>query len=216
VRDTKKLLSARRLDDVPPQVRIGSPRDAPDRLVFQWAKQGVLHPGTNYGVVFRVAFAARMEPDEEPVTDAPAALPVEGMPTSLVLRFGWVVPPERFSESGDHFTVAGSELRAGLFGAWVLLTNQRLRWHYAGDGVPQVHPGIDVELGSGVRQLLYGDLQGRSAHQPTTIPVSGMDVEIDFFIFEATGRFYAIGFGGAYAPENLRWYDYVTQKNSEG
>lgn len=212
MREARRLLSARKLNDVPASVRIGSPHDAPDHLVLEWAKQGVLHPSTNYGVVYRAAFAQVLTPGEAPASGALSALPVEGMPTSLIMRYCWVAPPERFSETGDEFIVSGRDLSSGFLGAWVLLTNLGIRWHYTGDGAPTVHPGASAELGGGIRRLGYDELRGGSAHHQVAIPVSGTQADVDFFVFHAVGRFFAFGFAGAYAPENLRWYEYVTHQ----
>jgi len=212
LRRARKLVLARRLDDIPPEVRIGSPTDAPDRLVLLFAKRGLLHPATNYGVVYRVAFLGRMEPNEEPASDAPPGLPVEGMPTSVLLRFGWVVPPERFDESAESFSVSQKELDNATLGAWILLTNQGVRWHYTGDGVPQLHPGLDTGLGAGVRRLRYADLRGKARHNQIAVRASGRNVPIDLFIFDISGAYWAFGFVGTDASENNLWCNYVVRQ----
>jgi hypothetical protein len=182
-RELRRLLSPRQLEDVPPSVRIGSPYDSSDALVIEWAKKGVLHPGTNYGVVYRVAFAPNMNAGETPASEALPALPVEGMPTSLIMRFCWVIPHERFSDSGDEFMVSGQDFASGFLAGWVLLTNRGIRWHYTGDGAPSVHPGASIDLGEGIRRLGYKELKGRSAHHHVTMSVSDREADIDFFVF---------------------------------
>lgn len=209
----RRLVSAQRLDDVPVVVRTGSPSDLPDGLVYRMAKRGLLPPGTNYGVVYRVAFAPVLAPEEHPAEDVPSALPVDGFATSLVFRFGWAIPPDRISEAGNVFSVTQREIDHGLFGAWMLLTTRGIRWHFTGDGVPQLHPGIDANLGDGVRFLDYADLKGPSQHHQMRLSSSqGASVEMDFFVFETPRGSYAFGLSGAYAPENVRWYDYVRQQ----
>ena len=212
MRRGRKLLSARRLDDVPASVRIGSPHDAPDSLVYRLAKRGILHPQTNFGVIYRVAFAPAMKQGEQPAQGGLTALPVEGMSTSLVLRFGWVVPPERFSDSGKEFEVSERDFETSRLGAWVLLTTDGIRWHYTVDGAPQIRAGIGAGLGGGVRLLPYRELQQWSMHDHVPLPVSGRDVDIDWFVFDALETFYAFGLAGASAPENLRWYDFIREQ----
>jgi hypothetical protein len=107
VRSGRKLLSARRLDDVPASVRIGSPYDAPDSLVYR-----VLHPQTNYGVIYRVAFAPAMKQGEQPAQGALPALPVEGMPTSPILRFGGLCPQSGSPIQGTSSMSLNGTLRA--------------------------------------------------------------------------------------------------------
>jgi hypothetical protein len=138
------------------------------------------------------------------------------MPSSLIMRFGWVLPPERFSESGRKIRASGKDLESGLLGAWVLLTNRRVRWHYTGDGAPQIHPALYPNLGGDVRQLPYAAFRGRSNHHQITVAISERRADIDLFVFDAGETFYAFGFGGANAPENLKWYDLVRTDRSEG
>jgi hypothetical protein len=197
---------------VPASVRIGSPYDARDRVVYRLAKRGFLHPRTNYGVVYRIAFARDMEPGETPAPEAPSALPVDNMPTSLIMRFGWVVPPDRFAAFGDTFEVTEKDIQSFRIGAWVLLTSHAIRWHYTGDGAPQVHPGIDSRFGGGLRRLAYGELGSDSTHNQVRLLVSGTPVDVDFFVFDSKASFHAFGFAGAFAPENLNWYDFVRDR----
>jgi hypothetical protein len=185
MRRGRKLLSARRLDDVPASVRIGSPYDAPDALVYRLAKRGFLHPQTNFGVIYRVAFSDRLEAGEVPVPERPSGLAVGGMPSSLIMRFGWVIPPERFSESGQRIMASGKDLESGLLGAWVLLTNRRVRWHYTGDGAPRIHTGLYPNLGGEVRQFPYAAFRGRSNHHQIRVSTSKRPADIDLFVFEA-------------------------------
>src|SRR5690242_11483267 len=84
-------LSARTLLDVPSDVRIGSPYDASDRDVIKFAERGHLHPQTNFGVVYRVAFSPVLEPDERPGYSMGTR--VEGFPTNALFRFGFIVAP---------------------------------------------------------------------------------------------------------------------------
>ena len=215
MRRGRKLLSARRLDDVPASVRIGSLNDAPDRLVYRLARNGLLHPQTNLGVIYRVAFADRMEAGEVPTAEAPSGLQVGGMPSSLIMRFGSVIPPERFSESGRKIRASGKDLDSGLLGAWVLLTNRRVRWHYTGDGAPQIHPALYPNLGGDVRQLPYAAFRGSSNHPQINLSTIERQADIDLFVFDVGDTFYAFGFGGANAPGNLKWYEYVRTDRSE-
>jgi hypothetical protein len=211
-RKVRRLFSARNLNDVPPSVRIGSPYDADEGEVYQMAQHGLLHPGTNYGVVYRVAFKNRMGPGEEPISVAPGGLPIEGMPSTLVMRFGWVIPPERVSESGS-FQISQKEIEQGLFGAWVLLTNQGIRWHYTGDGVPGVFPGLDEGLGRGIRSITYPQVQGQSSHHVGNLAASGKTIDVDFFVFAIPAGAHGFGFSGSYQPENLRWYEFVRKQD---
>jgi hypothetical protein len=213
VRSDKQLLSARNLDDIPESVRIGSPYDADDGIVYKLAKQGILHPQANYGVVYRVAFMPQMAPSEQPISVAPSGLPVEGMPSTLALRSGWVIPPERFSDSGDDFEITPTEVRQGLFAAWVLLTNQGVRWHYTGDGVPQLHPGIDAQLGGGVRFLTYPDLQGPSDELLIQLTTQAGILDMDTFVFTTPSGFRAFAFGGSHESENRRWFEFVRRQD---
>lgn len=212
-RDARRLLSARNLDDIPASVRIGSPLDVSDDLVYRLAAGGILHPATNYGVVYRVAFAPVLEPGEEPAPPTTLqGLPVEGFPTNLLLRLVFVFPPDVLSagEESIDLRITRTDLEHARYQAWVLLTNRRVRWHYTGDGVPQVHSGVEPGLGGGVRFLTYEELRGKSAHRQITLPpVSGQAIDLDLFVFDVRGSAYGFGVAGSYQPENVRWYDFL-------
>jgi hypothetical protein len=134
----RRLLNSRNLDDVPFQIRIGSPYDAPNRLVVATAKQGFLHPATNYGVVYRVAFRERMQPEERPQNQALRFIFAKSIP--------WV--------EGRKTPVPTKE-----DGAWLLITTWGLRWHYWMDGVPGTAPSPEAPRPSGPRDAAFGDLQ---------------------------------------------------------
>ena len=128
------MLAAGNLDDVPETVRIGSPYDAPDEVVLEFAQRGVLHPQTNYGVVYRVAFAARMEPREQPITMR--TMFATSQPASSVAR---------------HPTLDDS--------AWLLITSRALRWHFVVDGVPGPAETGLVPRPDGPRNAEYASLR---------------------------------------------------------
>ena len=199
-RDARRLLSARNLDDVPASVRIGSPLDVPDKVVY-------------LGVVYRVAFAPELEPGEEPAPPTTLrGLPVEGFPTNLLLRPAFVFPPDVLTAGKESIDlrITGTDLERARYRAWVLLTNRGVRWHYTGDGAPQVHPGLEPGLGGSVRFLTYEDLRGTSAHRQIRLPpVSGQELDLDLFVFDVRGNAYGLGVAGSYQPENLRWYDFL-------
>jgi len=130
----RRLLSSRDLSDVPEQVRVGSPLDASDRVVRKLARKGVLHPQTNFSVVYRIAFAPRLIVSERP----------------LMLR--WV-----------HITAApidGSERRlpSNDDGGWLLLTTWGLRWHLMVDGVPGSTPHPEAPRPPGPRNGAFTDV----------------------------------------------------------
>lgn len=130
----RQLLSARLLDDVPEAVRIGSPYDASDDEVWDLAQKGVLHPQTNYGVVYRVAFAQRLEPREQPITMRVAF-------SSSVLGSE---PPRK--PTPDDI-------------AWLLVTGHGLRWHFMVDGVPGTQENQEAPRPAGPRDATYAALQ---------------------------------------------------------
>ena len=189
--------------------------DVPDKLVYRLASRGILHPATNLGVVFRVAFAPELEPGEEPAPPTTLrGLPVEGFPTNLLLRPAFVFPPDVLSAGKESIDlrITRTDLERARYRAWVLLTNRGVRWHYTGDGAPQVHPGLEPGLGGGVRFLMHEDLRGTSAHRQITLPpVSGqeLDLDLDLFVFDVRGNAYGFGVAGSYQPENLRWFDFL-------
>lgn len=217
-RHPKRLLSSRNLEDVPVSVRIGSPYDAPDRLVYELASQGLLHPATNYGVVYRVAFAPILEPGEKPAPPTTLqGLPAEGFPTNLLLRLAFAFPPDLLADQGDDINVklSRTDLEQGRYQAWVLLTNLGVRWHFTGDGAPPVHPGLDSEFGGGVRFLPYEDLRHRSNHYPMTLATSAKSVDVDLFVFDVQGSLFGFAVSGSYQPENIRWYDFLRGRQAQ-
>jgi hypothetical protein len=76
-----------------------------------------------------------------------------------------------------------------------------------------VHPrfvlGLARTLVEACVSFVTASFQHRSTHDQVTLTISGRDVDIDWFVFDALETFYPFGLAGAYAPENLRWYEHV-------
>jgi hypothetical protein len=124
-------LSAASLDDIPDSVRIGSPYDASDEEVLEAARVGFVHPQTNYGVVYRIAFAPRLEPREEPIT--------------MRVMFATTCPASQGLPAKPTIDDA----------AWLVVTSRALRWHFCLDGVPGMATGIPP---AGPREAEYVSL----------------------------------------------------------
>lgn len=131
-------LSSSNLDDVPAEVRVGSPRDASDREVTETlSRVGELPANTNFGVVYRACFAPIMDEGEVPVA----------------IRFGIVA-----SSSGQM----GSEVKfAESEDAWILISSEAVRWHWLTDRVPGMPPRTPLEA------LLPGLREARFTHETT-------------------------------------------------
>jgi hypothetical protein len=129
----RSLLSARNLDDIPRQVRVGSPYDATDDDVLAALKKlGALPPQTNYGVVYRACFIPFMGDSETP----------------LSIRFGQV--STGVSRFGNEPKLDEPQM------AWVLLTTEAVRWHFVSDRVPGMPPRNPMEaLLAGVREVYF-------------------------------------------------------------
>jgi hypothetical protein len=132
----EKRLSAADLSDIPLDMRIGSPRDSSDREVERFARDGVLIASTNCGVVYRVAFAPVLPPGETP----------------LALRFVFAAsaPDPRGDQPPELPTMEG---------AWLLVTDWGLRWHYMVDGVPGFPATPTLPSPAGTRHAAYGEIQ---------------------------------------------------------
>jgi hypothetical protein len=203
----RALVSSRTLDDVPGVVRIGSPYDAPDREVRQWAKRGILHPKTNYGVVYRVAFAPVLQVDEEPMT-MPQGDSIDSTPQGFTIRFGGVASGRL---KRDRFLVGDESEGQG----WVLITTLGIRWHYDSDGLPALGSGRSHAWGmEGYRFAPFQRLLGVSS-RPQRMLFGGVPLEVDvyFFIhqFEGMQVVHMIGFSGPGSPENALWLEAVCQ-----
>lgn len=140
--DLEALLSTRDLTDIPEAVRIGSPYDADDADAIASAKLGFLHPQTNYGVVYRIAFATRLEPREEPIT------------TRVMLA----------SSEPAAVGVLRKPTRDDM--AWLLVTSFGLRWHFAVDGIPGTPPHPEAPRPAGPRAASYASLRPESVSLP--------------------------------------------------
>jgi hypothetical protein len=123
-KDIAARLSARNLDDIPPAMRVGSPRDASDRDVRRSVgRSGMLPSNTNFGVVYRVCFAPLLDEGE----------------SAVAIRFGTVASQLR--DAGSEVTFNAAEVDPG----WILVTTAAIRWHWVTDRVPGMQPPTPIE-----------------------------------------------------------------------
>lgn len=141
--DMVSELLSRGKNDLPSSLRMESDTDAPDEEVQRWAGLGQLHPATNMGVVFRVAFAHRLHAGEHLLVvgegenvEGRAAFSFARVSSALIDASQWPEPE----------------------GAWVLATTWGLRWHHITDGVPGVEPVVPPAAQPGPRDLAYADI----------------------------------------------------------
>lgn len=152
-------LSSRDLSDVPEPVRIGSPHDASDASVKETLRKvGVLHPGTNYAVVYRCCFGPFLDEGE----------------SAEFLRFGW--GSLGVTRTGNTPRMDDAEQ------AWVLVTDRGVYWHQVSDLPPGMPARDPMEaLGHPRRSFHFGPGVSASRHPrvdgPGGIPLSGFTVE---------------------------------------
>jgi hypothetical protein len=165
----------------------------------------------------RVAFAPILEPGEEPASPTTLqGLPVEGFPTNLLLRLGFAFPPDLISEDGDSISVrmSRSDLEQGRCQAWVLLTNRGVWWHFTGDGAPQDHPGLEPELGGGLRFLPTRTCAAGPSITRSPFQCRASQSTWNLFVFDVGGYLYRFAVSGAYQPENLRWHEFLRRRET--
>lgn len=184
-------LSARNLDDVPAQVRSGSPGDADDAVVLDTLRKlGVMHPQTNYGVVYRCCFAPYLEAGEVP----------------KFLRFS--VASLGVAPTGSSPKMGESEQ------AWVLVTDRGIYWHQLSDHVPRMPPRNPMEgLLAPTRWFVWkvGVTGGTGPSQPGAggIPMRPLTIES-----VEDGSVWCVKFGLPTDPQTDALIDYVQTRIS--
>lgn len=173
----------KRPDDIPVQLRVRSPYDASDADVRQALRLGILHPSANFAMVYETAFLPRLDVGEHVVgTD----------PMRFVFATSSANPGEPQFPTRDD-------------GAWLLVTDVGLRWHFPEDGTPD-YPGPSPR--EGPRDAKFGELQrvnvGRSFATMGQGPWGPARVHFLGLRQRGTGQDWTHIFGLSEGPETQR------------